>query len=166
MNKYGFWEHLLVLCSSCCVNASYTYCNIYSFFCQSSCNFSFFLPLSRLFHSLPLASIYIIFATSVPKKVPDCSRFYDVLPTYYIRFENVHCSYINLIDSKYSISSLKAFGSSCCHNSQNFAFFWNKQCNVDYNQIIVILVRCSAKKILESKGNWNVVDSKHVKLLL
>ena len=35
-----------------------------------------------------------------------------------IRFENVHCSYINLIDSKYSISSLKAFGSSCCHYSQ------------------------------------------------
>ena len=28
---------------------------------------------------------------------------------YYIRFENVHCSYINLIDLKYSISSFKAF---------------------------------------------------------
>ena len=26
-----------------------------------------------------------------------------------IRFENVHCSYINHIDMKYSISSLKAF---------------------------------------------------------
>ena len=93
----------------CCVNTSYTYHNIYSLFCQSSTDFSFFLPFFRLFHSLPLASIYITFAASVPKNVPDSSRFYDILPTYYIRFENVLCYYINLIDSKYSISSLKAF---------------------------------------------------------
>ena len=93
----------------CCVNASYTYHNIYSLFCQSSTDFSVFLLPSRLFHSLPLASIYIIFAASIPRNVPDSSHFYDVLPTYYIWFENVLCSYINLINSKYSISSLKAF---------------------------------------------------------
>ena len=102
----------------CCVNASYTYRKIYSLFRKSSSDFSFFLPPSRWFHSLPLASVYIIFATSIPKNVPNCSRFYDILPTYYIQFKNVHCSYINLIDSKYSISSLKAFDSSRCHYSQ------------------------------------------------
>ena len=42
----------------------------------------------------------------------ECSRhffFYNILPTFYIQFENVLCDYINLNDSKYSISPLKAF---------------------------------------------------------
>ena len=85
-------------------------------FHQPSTDFSLFLPLSRLFHSLPFTSAFV---TIVPKNVPDYSSFYDVLQTYYIRFENVHCSYINLIVSKNSISSLKAFGSLCCHFHKN-----------------------------------------------
>ena len=76
----------------CCLNTSYKYHNIY-------------------FTSA--------FGTIIHKNVPDYSSFYDVLLTYYIQFENVHCSYISLTNSKYRISSLKAFGSSCCHYSQN-----------------------------------------------
>ena len=56
--------------------------NIYSLFCQS---FSWVLLLSP----------------------PPPSRFFNLLPWH--RSEIVHCYYNNLIDPKYSISSLKAF---------------------------------------------------------
>ena len=44
---------------------------------------------------------------------------------FHIRFAIVHCPYINLVDSKYIISSLKAFGSSCCHYSQKWWQQWD-----------------------------------------
>ena len=70
------------------------------------------------FCSLLFATIYIIFWPILPKNVPDYSSLCDILLAYYIQFENVHCHYINLIDSKYSISPLKSFGLLCCHYSQ------------------------------------------------
>ena len=94
--------------------------NIYSLFRQPSADFSLFLLLSRLFRSLPFATIYIIFWPLLPKNVPDYSSLCDSLLAYYIRFENVRCHYINLIDLKYSISPLKSFGLSCCHYSQKW----------------------------------------------
>ena len=86
-------------------------------FCRS-------LECSTLFRSLPFTSA---FGTILPKNVPDYSSSCDVLLTYYIRFKNFHCCYINLIDLKYSISSLKAFGSSCCHYSQKIDYCNNIQ---------------------------------------
>ena len=43
----------------------------------------------------------------------------------YVRFKNVHCSYINVIDLKYIISQLKSFGLSCCHYSQRWWQQWD-----------------------------------------
>ena len=88
--------------------------NIYSLFRQ---------PLAH-FHSLPFTSA---FGLILPKNVPDYSSLCDVLLAYYIQFENVCCYYINLIDSRYSISSLKSFGSfdATIHKkvSKNHLFF-------------------------------------------
>ena len=52
-------------------------------------------------------------------------QYYDVLRAFHIRFEIVLCSYINSVDSKYSISDLKSFGSSCCHYSQKWWQQWD-----------------------------------------
>ena len=96
--------------------------NIYSFFVSlllTSPSFCHFLDYSAHFHLLQFTSS---FGLIIPKNVPDYSSLCDILLAYYIGFENVCCYYINLIDSKYSISSLKAFGSSCCHYSQKAWF--------------------------------------------
>ena len=83
--------------------------NIYSFFVSlllTSPSFCHFLDYSAHFHLLQFTSS---FGLIIPKNVPDYSSLCDILLAYYIGFENVCCYYINLIDSKYSISSLKAF---------------------------------------------------------
>ena len=46
---------------SCCVNASYTNITFILYFVSHSLEFYFFLPFSRLFHSLPLALDCITF---------------------------------------------------------------------------------------------------------
>ena len=100
----------------CCVNASFTNKQVYSLFCQSSTDFSALPFLSRLFRSLPFATFTSsLFGLTYLRLFP---IVLVVLPTCHIQFENVHCSYINMINSKYIISSLKSFGSSCCHYSQ------------------------------------------------
>ena len=117
--------------SECCVNAPFAFSYFYSSFRQPSADFSLFLLLSRLFCSLLFATIYIVFWPILPKNVPDYSSLCDVLLAYYIRFENVHYHYINLIDLEYSISPLKSFGLSCCHYSQKEPTQSIKDVNLD-----------------------------------
>ena len=67
------------------------------------------LYASRLFHSFPFNALYIIIIL----------LFLWHLCMKHICFENVHCSYINLIDSKYNYQYFERLHSSSCHYSQN-----------------------------------------------
>ena len=72
----------------------------------TSASFSHSLDYSTLFLWRKITSLLLLQSTS------ECSRhffFHKALPTLNIQFKNVHCYYINLIDSKYIISPLKAF---------------------------------------------------------
>ena len=84
----------------------------------TSPSFHYLLEYSAHFCSLYITSSFDL---SYLRMFPTILVMWLLL-TCYIRFKNVHCSYINLIDSKYSISPLKSFGLSCCHYSQNSAF--------------------------------------------
>ena len=95
--------------SCCCVNTSYTNVTFILYFVSHSLDFYSFLPFSKLLHSLPMAYNYITFAPTTYLRMFQTLLFHDVLPMFYIRFKNVLCYYINLIDLKNSISPLKAF---------------------------------------------------------
>ena len=71
----------------------------------ASTSFSFTLEYSLLI----LGADYITFVHTACTKIFLDTSFYMTFTCVDIQFENVHCSYINLIDSKYSISHLKAF---------------------------------------------------------
>ena len=101
---------------------------------------------------------------------------------YYIQFENVHYTYINVIDWKYIISSLKAFGSLCCHYSQNtypwrrypatFEIYWRHSQSSCVNifhamskwkivlPLFVLICSICTGNFLNTAGSWSAQWSK------
>ena len=89
------------------LNASYTNATFILYFISHCLDFYFFLPPSRFFHSLPMEWDYITFALTA---YLECSRHFFFHDVYLHCISDSRMFIVTiLIDSKYSISPLKAF---------------------------------------------------------
>ena len=106
-HQLAVWQfNLLTLQAGCCVNASYICVSLLIFilcFVSLSTVFHSLLYSSSLFRSFLFKRTYHLCSYSMYLKLSIYFFFHDV----FLRFENVHCSYINLINSAVRSKSTK-----------------------------------------------------------